>query len=73
MPGVQAPTHRQAAFLQGVRDRTGINRICPQCHKPTFLVAESKEQEDGSTRRERRCKSCGHVEERIAPPEKPVG
>jgi len=62
-----------SAFWENVNAKLGrTNRTCPKCGLQSFLVAESKEQEDGSTLRERRCKRCGHIEKRIAPPEKPA-
>ena len=48
------------------------NRTCPRCAAPQFKVAHSKSLPDGSVHRERICEACGHVEERIAPAEKPL-
>ena len=68
------PDSPKARVLESIRRRTGraakTNRTCPKCGEETFLVEWSKEQPDGSTFRERRCKTCGHVGERIAPAEK---
>jgi len=48
------------------------NRTCPKCGEETFFVTRPAAQKNGSTIRERRCKKCGHVANRIAPPEKDV-
>ena len=74
LAAITAEDSPKARVLESIRRRTGraakTNRTCPKCGEETFLVEWSKEQPDGSTFRERRCKTCGHVGERIAPAEK---
>ncbi len=48
------------------------NLTCPECAEPCFVAVRSLKLPDGSTWRERHCRSCGHIEERIQPPERPV-
>jgi len=46
------------------------NRTCPNCGQDAFVCIRSLQLADGSVWRERRCRSCGHIEERLQPPEK---
>ena len=52
--------------------RPRSNRDCPECAEPCFVAVRSLKLPDGSTWRERHCRMCGHIEERIQPPERPV-
>lgn len=68
--------HPAQRFHQEVQSRIGKvnpNRVCPECNKSNFLATRGETQQDGSIIRERRCKDCGYVEDRIAPAEKPFG
>jgi ribosomal protein S27AE len=46
------------------------NRTCPNCGQDVFACVRSLKLADGSVWRERHCQQCGHIEERIQPPEK---
>jgi hypothetical protein len=46
------------------------SRTCPECKQEVFVCVRSLTLADGSVWRERHCRHCGHIEQRIQPPEK---
>jgi ribosomal protein S27AE len=46
------------------------NRTCPECGQEVFVAVRSINLADGSVWRERHCRACGFIEQRIQPPEK---
>lgn len=60
------------AYNLGVDGPAGkrTNRSCPACGEETFVAVRSLNLQDGSVWRERQCRNCGHIEQRVQPPEK---
>ena len=56
----------------GRRATPRSNRTCPNCGQEVFVVLRSLTLPNGAVWRQRQCRQCGHVEERVQPLEIPI-